>query len=172
MFKYFHLLLIEFLTISAISLGLSPIADNYRSAEASCHDGSAFTLGNNGACYNAQALYNQAVARCQFKCNKNSRKCGINSYSLRNECTTPRSKRARASVRWTCSDGFDYAMFTGSEDGLYEGSQLLSCSQPELNDSLGRIKESALRLCKQAFRYGTLKRFSIDGSDCIKKPTR
>lgn len=62
-------------------------SDTYRMAKWECHDGTIFSTGNSTAeCKSPDALHNKAESFCKGRCNRETGKCGINSYAVDLQC--------------------------------------------------------------------------------------
>ena len=78
----------------------------YRYAKWQCHDGSAKSLGSETTCKDAEEWKAEAEVDCKGRCNGETGKCGVNSFSLGAECGSQETQ-----IESKCRDsdnGLDY----------------------------------------------------------------
>lgn len=92
------------------------LESGYRSASWKCHDGIEASEGGATSCKSSATWYKYAEEACSGRCNNGTGKCGINSFSVSNECINTETVKEQVKCVF---DDYTSAQKCYSTDGLF-----------------------------------------------------
>ena len=96
----------------------------YRNAYWKCHDGTEYNEGGTTSCKSSATWYGYAETSCTGRCLEDGSKCGVNSFSVTNECTNDEIVKEQVKCVF---DGSVSAQKCFSADGLFRCEGAYTC---------------------------------------------